>query len=99
MKSAKDYLSFHYVACLLILFPVRYAVKDAVHSVPYPETRVNQEKIYLPFSFQCTTNVTSCDGGGGALGHPRVYINLDEGVPVSCIYCALRYVYKEGHDH
>ena len=35
----------------------------------------------------------SCDGGGGALGHPRVYINLDDGKPVSCIYCGLRYIF------
>ena len=40
------------------------------------------------FNFQ-----VSCDGGGGALGHPKVYINLDDGKPVSCIYCGLRYVF------
>merc|ERR1719361_1740022 len=33
----------------------------------------------------------SCDGGGGALGHPRVYINLDDGQPKGCIYCGLRF--------
>lgn len=32
--------------------------------------------------------VVSCDGGGGALGHPRVYINLDKtGEPNVCGYC------------
>lgn len=25
---------------------------------------------------QVETRVVSCDGGGGALGHPKVYINL-----------------------
>ena len=35
----------------------------------------------------------SCDGGGGALGHPRVFINLDASGPQSCIYCGLRYVF------
>ncbi|CAL4236486.1 unnamed protein product, partial [Meganyctiphanes norvegica] len=25
-----------------------------------------------------TTRVVSCDGGPGGLGHPRIYINLDE---------------------
>lgn len=24
----------------------------------------------------CGTRVVSCDGGGGPLGHPKVYINL-----------------------
>merc|ERR1712004_444604 len=37
------------------------------------------------------TRLESCDGGGGALGHPRVYINLDDGQPKACIYCGLRY--------
>ncbi|KAH6580073.1 hypothetical protein BASA61_009885 [Batrachochytrium salamandrivorans] len=26
----------------------------------------------------------SCDGGGGALGHPKVYINLDKDQPMAC---------------
>ena len=43
------------------------------------------------------TRVTSCNGGGGALGHPKVYINVDEGSPVSCIYCGLRFVKKPHH--
>ncbi|KXJ10856.1 NADH dehydrogenase [ubiquinone] iron-sulfur protein 6, mitochondrial [Exaiptasia diaphana] len=33
-----------------------------------------------------------CDGGGGALGHPKVYINLDPEGPHSCGYCGLRYI-------
>lgn len=31
--------------------------------------------------------IACCDGGGGALGHPRVWINLDKGKPESCGYC------------
>ncbi|KAJ1893062.1 hypothetical protein LPJ66_005981 [Kickxella alabastrina] len=38
-----------------------------------------------------------CDGGGGALGHPRVWINLDEGNPESCGYCGLRFQMKPHH--
>ena len=34
----------------------------------------------------------SCDGGGGALGHPNVYLHLD----VVCPYCSRRFVLKEG---
>ncbi|KAJ1866592.1 hypothetical protein H4R99_006927 [Coemansia sp. RSA 1722] len=40
-----------------------------------------------------------CDGGGGALGHPRVWINLDEGKPESCNYCGLRFQMKPHHHH
>lgn len=33
----------------------------------------------------------SCDGGTDPrLGHPRVYLNLHKGDPVSCSYCGLR---------
>ena len=39
------------------------------------------------------TNVVACDGGGGALGHPRIYLNLVEGQPKQCIYCQLRYLF------
>ncbi|XP_007520602.1 NADH dehydrogenase [ubiquinone] iron-sulfur protein 6, mitochondrial [Erinaceus europaeus] len=36
--------------------------------------------------------VTSCDGGGGALGHPRVYINLDKDTRTgTCGYCGLQF--------
>ncbi|XP_050701315.1 NADH dehydrogenase [ubiquinone] iron-sulfur protein 6, mitochondrial-like [Eriocheir sinensis] len=41
------------------------------------------------------TRVVACDGGPGALGHPRVYINLDDAGNHACIYCGLRYT-KEG---
>lgn len=37
--------------------------------------------------------------GGGALGHPVVYFNLDSGKPVSCNYCGVRYVMKDTHHH
>ncbi|XP_002734872.1 NADH dehydrogenase [ubiquinone] iron-sulfur protein 6, mitochondrial-like [Saccoglossus kowalevskii] len=35
-----------------------------------------------------------CDGGGGALGHPKVYINLDPPGAHSCGYCGLRFTKK-----
>ncbi|KXS16627.1 hypothetical protein M427DRAFT_97582 [Gonapodya prolifera JEL478] len=39
-----------------------------------------------------------CDGGGGALGHPKVYIPLDKpGEVVPCGYCGLRFIAEEGH--
>ncbi|XP_015779182.1 PREDICTED: NADH dehydrogenase [ubiquinone] iron-sulfur protein 6, mitochondrial-like isoform X1 [Acropora digitifera] len=41
-----------------------------------------------------------CDGvlGGGALGHPKVFINLDQEGPQTCAYCGLRYVRASDHD-
>ncbi|RKP05899.1 zinc-finger domain-containing protein [Thamnocephalis sphaerospora] len=42
--------------------------------------------------------IAVCDGGGGALGHPKVYINLDDGHAQSCGYCGLRFQ-QEPHHH
>ncbi|XP_004460244.1 NADH dehydrogenase [ubiquinone] iron-sulfur protein 6, mitochondrial [Dasypus novemcinctus] len=42
------------------------------------------------------SRVISCDGGGGALGHPRVYINLDKETKTgTCGYCGLQF--KQHH--
>ncbi|OWK02107.1 NDUFS6 [Cervus elaphus hippelaphus] len=41
---------------------------------------------------QVGSRVISCDGGGGALGHPRVYINLDKDTKTgTCGYCGLQF--------
>jgi uncharacterized Zn-finger protein len=39
----------------------------------------------------------ACDGGGGALGHPLIYINLDKPGPHDCGYCGLRFIKAEEH--
>ncbi|KAI1901902.1 hypothetical protein AGOR_G00039210 [Albula goreensis] len=42
--------------------------------------------------------VVSCDGGGGALGHPKVYINLDKDTKTGvCGYCGLQFQQKHHH--
>ena len=33
-----------------------------------------------------------CDGGGGALGHPKVYYDMGEDDFVECLYCDRRFV-------
>jgi uncharacterized Zn-finger protein len=33
-----------------------------------------------------------CDGGGGPLGHPRIFINVDKPQICGCTYCGLPYV-------
>jgi uncharacterized Zn-finger protein len=42
------------------------------------------------------TTTVACDGGGGALGHPRVYLTLGKEGEIECPYCSRRYVLKEG---
>jgi uncharacterized Zn-finger protein len=39
-----------------------------------------------------------CDGGGGALGHPRVYMEMGAAGFVECGYCDRRFVLA-GHSH
>lgn len=51
-----------------------------------PETRV------------VTTWKVACDGGGGALGHPRVWLAIStETGFVECGYCDKRYVIDRDH--
>lgn len=38
----------------------------------------------------------ACDGGGGALGHPKVYLTLDKEGGIDCPYCGHRFELKEG---
>ena len=38
----------------------------------------------------------ACDGGGGALGHPRVFLNMGEKKEVDCPYCSRHFVLKKG---
>ncbi|MBV8170062.1 MAG: zinc-finger domain-containing protein [Alphaproteobacteria bacterium] len=43
-----------------------------------------------------TDPTVACDGGGGALGHPRVYLNITAGGLIDCPYCSRRYILKAG---
>ncbi len=38
----------------------------------------------------------SCDGGGGALGHPRVFLRIGGSGEIACPYCGRRFVLAEG---
>ncbi len=37
----------------------------------------------------------SCDGGEGALGHPRVYLRMDETGRVECPYCDRLFILQD----
>ena len=42
------------------------------------------------------TNRVSCDGGGGALGHPQIWLTLTaeagEAAQATCPYCSRRFI-------
>jgi uncharacterized Zn-finger protein len=39
--------------------------------------------------------VVGCDGGGGALGHPLVYLRIVEHA-ITCPYCSRTFVLQDG---
>jgi uncharacterized Zn-finger protein len=57
--------------------PRPYAAIDLIHQQP---VRWTNERI------------VSCDGGGGPLGHPRIFINTDKPQICWCTYCGLPFV-------
>lgn len=52
----------------------------------------------IPPSEEIVTASTrvACDGGGGALGHPLVYMDMGDDGAVECGYCDRRFVLKGG---
>lgn len=42
-----------------------------------------------------------CDGGNTALGHPRIYLHIDQehGNKVKCPYCSRTFILRHAHAH
>jgi uncharacterized Zn-finger protein len=40
----------------------------------------------------------ACDGDGGALGHPRVWLEMGDANFVECLYCDRRFVLGADHE-
>ena len=52
-----------------------------------------------PQIVEVDTDVVACDGGGGALGHPKVWLHIGEEGYVDCPYCDCRFIRKPGRGH
>jgi uncharacterized Zn-finger protein len=39
-----------------------------------------------------TSRSVACDGSGGALGHPRVWLNLGDENRIICPYCSREFI-------
>ena len=55
-----------------------------------------------PETITVTKRRIACDGDGGALGHPRVFLEMGEATQVECPYCDRKYVLSKdaaGADH
>lgn len=38
----------------------------------------------------------ACDGGGGALGHPMIYLSFGDKRDITCPYCSRHFKLAEG---
>jgi uncharacterized Zn-finger protein len=47
-----------------------------------------------PEIIEIDSESVGCDGGGGALGHPKVYLNLEGKGQIDCPYCGRQFVLK-----
>jgi uncharacterized Zn-finger protein len=52
--------------------------------------------VEVPETVEVSTSRVACDGGSGALGHPRVYLEMGDETFVECPYCDKRFVLKDG---
>ena len=44
-----------------------------------------------PEIVKTTDTRIACDGGGGPLGHPKVYLQMGEGGKITCPYCSRQF--------
>lgn len=77
---------------------------DATGLYPGNKHRSNAEELIAQVPVVLVKgNIAVCDGGGGVLGHPVEYIQLNKkkGAVETCKYCGLRYMkdpdYHGGH--
>ncbi len=52
--------------------------------------------VEVPETIEVDDTRVNCDGGGGALGHPRVYLEMGDEHFVECPYCDRRFVLRQG---
>ncbi|MDE3115052.1 MAG: zinc-finger domain-containing protein [Pseudomonadota bacterium] len=55
-----------------------------------------QASAEAPETIEVDETRVACDGGGGALGHPRVYLEMGDENYVECPYCDRRFVLRHG---
>ncbi|KUL92529.1 hypothetical protein ZTR_02330 [Talaromyces verruculosus] len=65
---------------IIELQPQPYAAIELIHKQPVRWTK---------------ERVVSCDGGGGPLGHPRIFINTDKPEIATCGYCGLPFAHEK----
>jgi len=64
-----------------------------------PPNRNFSMPVEAPEIVETDQSRVACDGGGGALGHPKVYLEMGDENFVECPYCDKRFVLKAGTGH
>ncbi len=52
--------------------------------------------VEVPENVETDQTRVACDGGGGALGHPKVFLEMADEHFVECPYCDKRFNLKPG---
>jgi uncharacterized Zn-finger protein len=68
-------------------------------SIFFPPIRNFSMPVEAPEVVETENTRVACDGGGGALGHPKVYLEMGDENFVECPYCDKRFVLKAGAGH
>jgi uncharacterized Zn-finger protein len=77
--------------------PAKTAKRRAPKKVDPAPTRASQTPdLTAPELVTVRSRRVACDGVGGALGHPRVWLEMGEGAFVECPYCDRRFVLAAG---
>ncbi len=62
-----------------------------------PDTgQILSSALPAPEVIEVTDTRVACDGGGGALGHPKVYLEMGDENFIDCPYCDRRFKLKPG---
>src|SRR5258706_9601361 len=67
---------------------------DMILAAPHQEARCMP--VDAPEIVEVEDTKVSCEGVGGALGHPKVYLEMGDENFVECPYCDRRFVLKAG---
>ena len=68
-------------------------IRDLTMDGAYPTSSENQQVPGPPETIYVDKRRVCCDGGGGALGHPKVWYDLGADGQVECLYCGRLFVY------
>ena len=69
---------------------------QGAHVEPMPAKPALAANLPAPETVVVRSGRIACDGVGGALGHPRVWLEMGEATFVECPYCDRRFVLKGG---